>query len=235
LAKKSPVSLGEALEGELGVSKRSFGPSTARPVLRGFDGDRVLVLQDGNRIGGLGFQSGDHAEPLNVLTVERIEIVKGPATLLYGSNAIGGVVNAMSGHDSAHQGMNGYLTSLASTNGGQAAASAGLEFGREKWTVWLNGGGQRSADYETPIGQIQNSFSRGGSFAAGGGYYPTNKFLSVTYDFDGRRYGIPVDPENTEAEILELNPRRHSIQFRAGFRESKSFLSGGTFSAQYND
>lgn len=235
LAKKSPVSLGEALDGELGVSKRSFGPSTARPVLRGFDGDRVLVLQDGNRIGGLGFQSGDHAEPLNVLTVERIEIVKGPATLLYGSNAIGGVVNAMSGHDSAHQGMNGYLTSLASTNGGQAAASAGLEFGREEWTVWLNGGGQRSADYETPIGQIQNSFSRGGSFAAGGGYYPTNRFLSVTYDFDGRRYGIPVDPENTEAEILELNPRRHSIQFRGGFRESKSFLSGGTFSAQYND
>src|SRR4030095_1230301 len=55
LAKKSPVSLGEALDGELGVAKRSFGPGTARPVIRGFDGDRVLVLQDGNRIGGLGF------------------------------------------------------------------------------------------------------------------------------------------------------------------------------------
>ena len=64
-----------------------------------FDGDRVLVLQDGNRVGGLGFESGDHAEPVNVLTVERIEIVKGPATLLYGSNAIGGVVNAITGHD----------------------------------------------------------------------------------------------------------------------------------------
>src|SRR6201988_1737764 len=66
LAKKSPVSLGEALDGELGVSKRSFGPGTARPVIRGFDGDRVLVLQDGNRIGGLGFESGDHGEPVNV-------------------------------------------------------------------------------------------------------------------------------------------------------------------------
>jgi iron complex outermembrane receptor protein len=76
LAKKSPVSLGEALDGELGVAKRSFGPGTSRPVLRGFDGDRVLVREDGNRIGGLGVQSGDHAEPLDVLTVERIEIVK---------------------------------------------------------------------------------------------------------------------------------------------------------------
>jgi iron complex outermembrane receptor protein len=89
LAKKSPVSLGEALDGELGVAKRSFGPGTARPVIRGFDGDRVLILQDGNRAGGLGFESGDHAEPVDVLTVERVEIVKGPATLLYGSNAIG--------------------------------------------------------------------------------------------------------------------------------------------------
>ena len=75
LAKKSPVSLGEALDGELGVSKRSFGPGTARPVIRGFDGDRVLVLQDGNRIGGLGFESRDHAEPIYVLNVERIEVV----------------------------------------------------------------------------------------------------------------------------------------------------------------
>ena len=104
LAKKSPVSLGEALDGELGIAKRSFGPGTARPVIRGFDGDRVLVLQDGNRVGGLGFESGDHAEPVDVLTAERVEVVKGPATLLYGSNAIGGVVNTVSGHDSPHKG-----------------------------------------------------------------------------------------------------------------------------------
>lgn len=132
LAKKSSVSLGEALDGELGVSKRSFGPGTARPVIRGFDGDRVLVLQDGNRIGGLGFESGDHAEPIDVLTVERIEIVKGPASLLYGSNAIGGVVNAITGHDSAHKGVNGYITAVGSTNSRQAGSTAGVEFGTEK-------------------------------------------------------------------------------------------------------
>src|SRR5688572_3281433 len=154
LAKKSPVSLGEALDGELGVSKRSFGPGTARPVIRGFDGDRVLVLQDGNRVGGLGFQSGDHAEPVNVLTVERVEVVKGPATLLYGSNAIGGVVNAVTGHDSAHKGANGYLTGVGATNGNQAAGSGGIEFGTEKWLFWGNGGAQRSGDYSTPIGRV---------------------------------------------------------------------------------
>lgn len=235
LAKKNPVSLGEALDGELGVSKRSFGPGTARPVIRGFDGDRVLVLQDGNRIGGLGFQSGDHAEPVDVLTVERIEVVKGPATLLYGSNAIGGVVNAISGHDSAHEGVNGYITAIGSTNSDQVGGSAGIEFGTKKWLVWANGGGHRSGDYDTPIGRVRNSFSREGNVAAGFGYYSTRGFLSFNYIFDKRRYGIPFDPEEEDPEIVNLNPRRHGFELRGGFRESKSLLQAGTFSVQHND
>jgi iron complex outermembrane receptor protein len=235
LAKKSPVSLGEALDGELGVSKRSFGPGTARPVIRGFDGDRVLVLQDGNRIGGLGFESGDHAEPVNVLTVDRIEIVKGPATLLYGSNAIGGVVNAISGHDSPHKGLNGYLTGVGGTNGGQGGGSAGIEYGTEKWLFWGNGGGQRVGNYNTPLGEIQNSFSRERNVATGFGYYPKKGFFSFNYTFDKRRYGIPFDPAEEEPEIVELNPRRHSFEFRGGFRETGSFIEAGTFSVQYNN
>ncbi len=235
LAKKSTVSLGESLDGELGISKRSFGPGTARPVIRGFDGDRVLVLQDGNRIGGLGFESGDHAEPINVLTVERIEVVKGPATLLYGSNAIGGVVNAVTGHDSAHKGVNGYFTGIGSTNGRQAAGSGGIEYGTEKWLLWGNGGGQRSGDYTTPIGRVRNSFSREENASAGFGYYPAKGFFSFNYNFDKRRYGIPFDATEEDPEVVFLNPRRHSFEFKGGFRESKSFVTGGTFSVQYND
>ena len=134
-----------------------------------FDGDRVLVLQDGNRVGGLGFESGDHAEPVDVLTAERIEVVKGPATLLYGSNAIGGVVNTITGHDSPHNGFNGYLTGLGSTNSNQAGGSGGIEYGGARWLTWANAGGQRSGDYDTPIGRVENSFSREISAAAGFG------------------------------------------------------------------
>ncbi|HEY0729706.1 MAG TPA: TonB-dependent receptor, partial [Pyrinomonadaceae bacterium] len=227
--------LGEALDGELGVAKRSFGPGTARPVIRGFDGDRVLVLQDGNRIGGLGFESGDHAEPIDVLTVEKVEIVKGPATLLYGSNAIGGVVNTVSGHDSPHSGLNGYFTGLGSTNSNQAGGSTGFEFGTDRWLVWGNVGGQRSGDYDTPIGKVRNSFSREASTAVGFGYYPTRAFFSVNYNYNQRRYGIPVDPNETDPEVVELNPRRHSVEVRGGFRENPSFFQAGTFSVQYNN
>lgn len=235
LAKKNPVSLGEALDGELGISKRSFGPGTARPVIRGFDGDRVLILQDGNRAGGLGFESGDHAEPINVLTVERIEVVKGPATLLYGSNAIGGVVNAITGHDTAHKGVNGYFTGLGSTNGRNAGGSGGIEVGSERWLFWANGGGQRSADYSTPIGKVRNSFSREGNFATGLGYYRTGGFVSFNYNFDKRRYGIPYDANEIDPEIVNLNPRRHSFEIRGGYRENPSFIESATFSFQYID
>ena len=73
ITERGATSLGEVLEGETGVAKRSFGPGSSRPVIRGFDGDRVLVLQDGVRSGSVGAQSGDHGETVDTLSAERIE------------------------------------------------------------------------------------------------------------------------------------------------------------------
>ncbi len=235
LAEKNSQSLGEALDHELGVAKRSFGPGTSRPVVRGFDGDRVLVLEDGNRIGSLGFQSGDHAEPIDVLSLEKLEVVKGPATLLYGSSATGGVVNAITGHESAHPGLRGYITGVGSTNNYQASGNAGLEYGTKNWLFWGNGGGQRAGDYDTPIGRITNSYTRGGDGTVGFGYYPGKEFFSLDYTFDKRRYGIPFDPAEEDPEIVYLNPRRHSLRFNGGLRDLDSFINGAQFSLQYND
>jgi iron complex outermembrane recepter protein len=244
LAKKNPISLGEALDHELGVAKRSFGPGSSRPVIRGFDGDRVLVLQEGIGIGALGFQSGDHAEPLDLLSQDRVEVVKGPATLLYGSNAIGGVVNAISGHDEAHKGVRGYVTGIGGTTNNQGGASGGIEFGTEKWLFWANGGGQRTSDYRTPIGTIENSFSRYGNASGGFGYFGDKGFLSFNYTADRRNYGIPTEPEHEDEEeeeeghgheMVRLNPRRDSFQFRGGFRDLTTPISGGNFTLQYNN
>jgi iron complex outermembrane receptor protein len=234
IAERNALNLGELLEHELGVAKRSFGPGTSRPVLRGFDGDRVLVLQDGQRIGSLGFQSGDHAEPIDPLAVEKIEVVKGPATLLYGSNAIGGVVNAISEHNEAHPGLRGYVTALGSTNNYQAGGSAGIELGRGNWGFWGSGGGQRAGDYLTPLGRVTNSFTRNGNGAGGFGYFGEKGFFSADYAYDHRRYGIPYNPSDVD-EIVNIRMRRHGLHLRAGARALDSFIDNADFSLQYND
>jgi iron complex outermembrane receptor protein len=77
LAERTAASVGEVLDNQPGVAKRSFGPGTSRPVIRGFDGDRVLVMEDGIRTGTLSSQSGDHGEPIDVMNIERLEVVKG--------------------------------------------------------------------------------------------------------------------------------------------------------------
>ena len=96
LAKQLGGTVGATLATEPGVAERSFGPGPSRPVIRGLDGDRVLILDDGQRVGDLSSQSGDHGVVINPTGASKIEVVRGPATLLYGSNAIGGLVNVIS-------------------------------------------------------------------------------------------------------------------------------------------
>ncbi len=237
LAEESHTSLGEVLDKEPGVAKRSFGPGSSRPVIRGFDGDRVLVLQDGVRTGALGSQSGDHGEPIDVLSLERLEVVKGPATLLYGSNAVGGVVNAVTGHDYAHEGVRGYFTALAGTNNGQAGISAGLEYGTGHWMFWGNGSGQRTGDYDTPVGEIPNSKTRAGNGLFGLGRYGDRTFFSLSYGYDNRRYGVPFAGffEGDEDAEIDLAMRRHDLRFTGGLRELDSFISAIRLTASYSD
>src|SRR3569623_2289379 len=93
LTRELRPTLGETLARQPGVSATSFGPNASRPVLRGFQGERVRVLTDG--IGSLDVSSSsvDHAVAINPLTAERIEVLRGPTALQFGSAANGGVVN----------------------------------------------------------------------------------------------------------------------------------------------
>ncbi len=263
ITERGSTSLGEVLEYEPGVAKRSFGPGTARPVIRGFDGDRVLVLQDGVRSGSLASQSGDHGEPIDPLTAERIEIVKGPATLLYGSNALGGVVNVINNDENdAHEGFRGFLTGLGSTANSQGGAAGGLEYGINKFVLRGNLSAQRTADYATPIGRIPNSssWSRSGSF--GVGYYGEKGWISGTFSRDVRRYGIPFaglfhghhhhddddhddddhddddddDHDEEEHEVdVDLLSKTNNFRVAGGLRNlTGSFLSGLQYSVNFS-
>ncbi|MFD1950040.1 TonB-dependent receptor [Sphingomonas arantia] len=95
LVREIRPTIGETLARTPGVSATSFGPNASRPVLRGFQGDRVRVLTDGIGSFDVSNTSVDHAVVINPLTADRIEVLRGPSALLYGSSAIGGVVNVI--------------------------------------------------------------------------------------------------------------------------------------------
>ncbi len=237
ITEKAATSLGEVLQSETGVAKRSFGPGSSRPVIWGFDGDRVLVLDNGARTGSVGSQSGDHGETIDPLTAERIEIVKGPATLLYGSNAIGGVVNVISNdEDTSHEGFRGNFTGVAATADKQGAVSGGLEWGRKAWLFRGNISAQRASDYHSPIGVVPNTASRSNTYSIGPGYYANNYWVEGSYNYDVRRYGVPFAslfeaPEAVVAEgipvpeeEIDLRIREHQVKVKGGFRNLRTGL-----------
>jgi iron complex outermembrane recepter protein len=233
LAQRNPISIGDALESQPGVAKRSFGPGSGRPVIRGFDGDRVLVLQDGLRVGGIASQSADEVEPIDVLALDRVEIVKGPATLLYGSNAIGGVVNGISTNDVYQKGLSGYLTTFGGTNNWQAGVSGGFKYGIRNFLIFGSGGAQRANDYRSPQGTVLNSFARTGSGSGGAGWFPRKGWLVFNYSYDRRRHGIPVRPDAIDFE--SLRERRQSFQVKGGLRDLQSVIENVDVALSYNN
>ena len=92
---KQETSLGDTLSGELGVASTSFGPGAGRPIIRGLDGPRIMILENGIDTLDVSALSVDHAVTVESINASKIEILRGPSTLMYGGGAIGGVVNVV--------------------------------------------------------------------------------------------------------------------------------------------
>lgn len=207
-------SLGATLEGQPGVSSRGVGPGSSRPVVRGLDGDRVQILQDGQRMGDLSSQSGDHGVTVNPAAARRVEVVRGPATLLYGTNAIGGLINVITDEIPTRPvaGSSGNFTFDLGSAAKDAGGAGHFQAGNGRFAFTAGGGGRRSDDVRTPIGEVANSQSRNGFGNVGFGVTGERAYLGASYGYDDNRYGIPV----VEGGILQLTPRRHSVSVRAG-------------------
>ncbi len=216
LTKQLEVSLGNTLENQAGMANRSFGPAPARPVVRGLDGDRVLILEDGQRMGDLSSQSGDHGVVTNPAVAQRIEIVRGPATLLYGSNAIGGLVNVITDEIPTRpiDGTNGNVTFDLGSAAAEGGAAGSVQVGNSAFALTASGGGRRSGDVDTPEGEVVNSQSRSGFGSLGLGWTGEKGYFGGSYGFFDTKYGIPVVEEGS----LQLTPRRHAFSLRGGAR-----------------
>jgi iron complex outermembrane receptor protein len=215
LTKKRQTSIGDMLGTEAGVQSTNFGPNSSRPVIRGLDGDRIRVLQ--NALGTLdaSTQSLDHAIPVDPLTIDQVEIVRGPMSLLYGSSAVGGVVNLVTNriHYEYEEGFfSKVLTQGESVNNGLSTA-AHLNYGVSKWMFHVDGSTRNLNDVEIPRyarsaklrredpqasearDKLPNSFNRQDNIATGVSRIFDRGHVGVSFNHFNTLYGSVADPE----------------------------------------
>ena len=153
LALRLESSLGETLSGEPGISSTFFGPGSSRPIIRGLTGDRVRMLEGGLGTGDASGVSADHAVTADPGQAERIEVIRGPATLLYGSSAVGGVVNVIDERipsSRATGGVTGSLELRGGTVSDERSGSVNLNGGSGNWAWHVDAIARESEDYEVP-------------------------------------------------------------------------------------
>ncbi len=212
LALRRAGTLGETLDGLPGVAASGFGANASRPVIRGLDGDRVRLLDNGGASIDASNLSFDHASATDPLVAERIEVLRGPAALQFGGNATGGVVNSIDNRIPRikAEGLSGRAELRL---GGAAAENSGaavLEGGRGPWAWHLDaaarGAGELRAPLYTPVDagealapsrRVRNSAARSEGGAFGAGWVGADARLGASVETARQHYGVTAEPDTT--------------------------------------
>ncbi|MCC5941488.1 MAG: TonB-dependent receptor [Balneolaceae bacterium] len=214
------TTLSETLESQPGFDSRSMGPAPGRPVIRGLGDYRVLILQDGERSGDASATSADHSVSIDPISANEIEIARGPAALVYGSNAIGGVINVVRDQipTSVPNSITGSATLQGSSvnSGATAAGSLLIPYNNLAFNIDVNG--RTGSDFNTPVGRIENSDLQSTNNAAGISYIKPWGYAGIAGSMYISNYGIPPDPlgghpsgVNIEMEKFQLDGRSEVV------------------------
>jgi iron complex outermembrane receptor protein len=230
LRRIAATTIGDTLSGSPGLANASFGPGVGRPVIRGQQGPRVMVLQNSTPSADASGLSADHAVSVEPLLAEGIEIMRGPSTLLYGGGAIGGVINVLDNRipDSVPQQTTGGIeyryVSASDLNGGVFK----LDGGAGNWAYHLDGlyrdwddldipgRAANERDAETTDGYIANTGGHTGNLTGGSSYHFDDGFFGLAVSRLENKYGIPPgahghhDEEHEEEEVtLDIEQTRY--------------------------
>ena len=223
LGQQMGATIAETLSGEVGIAQRTMGRAAARPVIRGMGGDRLLILEDGGRTGDKSASAADHAVAIDPTTATNIEITRGPASLIYGSSALGGVVNvkreAIPQTLPNRPTMNLTFQGESVNSGLTGTTGLTIPIGDLAWKLELNR--RHTDDTHTPIGVLENTslsqtnFSTGVSMVKDWGHFGIS---GGSYRSD---YGIPGSPEgHIQGVTIDLERQRYEGNFEYGFQQS---------------
>ncbi|GAB6281518.1 MAG: TonB-dependent receptor [Ignavibacterium sp.] len=233
---KRSTTIAQILNFQPGISMRSNGIAASRPVIRGFTNNMVLVLEDGLRMGDLSSSSDDHSVSMDGSETEKIEVLRGPSSLIYGSNAIGGVVNIITDAIplTIPQGLNGnILTEEASTNE-QYSGNAHLNYGINNFSFHSNYFRREGKNYKYGGGnEVPNSDLLNEGFQSGLSFHPTWGIVGLSYANYKSEYGIPNAPDDDEQVYLDM--KNDQFKFLLNVNKISSFINSMNLKAGYLD
>lgn len=192
LAKKQSSTLGETLNHLPGISSTNFGPNSSRPVIRGLDGDRVRIMNNGGASLDVSSLSADHAVAIDPLLVEQIEVVRGPAALQYGGSAIGGAVNIIDNRipRSPVNGVDGRAEFRAGGSEMERAGAALLNTGNGQLAIHADAAYRKTDNLRIPGNVLRSDASKEGS-----------KLLNSNSDQQSGSVGVSATSEHGYAGI----------------------------------
>ncbi len=221
LRKRQAATLGDSLENEIGVHTSFHGSAASTPIIRGLSGPRVLIAQNGLDVGDVSRVGPDHAVASEVSTAQQVEILRGPATLFFGSGAIGGVVNVIDQRvpsDSETRGE--WLLQHDSVNR-QKLASFNVNSGSGNTALHVDGFLRDAEEYEVPInpetgsrGKIANSGEESNGFTFGSSYLAGDGYVGFSAGRLNREYGIPGHShgeDEGEEVYADLHQNRYQL------------------------
>lgn len=225
LKERSDITMGQMLDGEPGVAMRSLGPIPARPVIRGLDGERILILENGERMGDISESAADHAVALDPQATDRLEVIRGPASLLFGSNALGGVINMVTSDipQDWSRGTSGSMSLLGSTVNSFGSVFTRMGYGLDNSAVNARLSFRNAGNTQTPGGTIYSSDMTNWEGSIGYGFKYGNLSGGSSLMYLNSYYGIPDLDEDAD-ERVEIRFDRIANQGRFDIVNEGKFL-----------
>lgn len=241
--------IGETLNGIPGVSATSFGPNASRPVIRGLDAERVRIMQNGVGVIDASSLSFDHAVAIDPLVIEQIDVIRGPAALLYGGSAVGGVVNAID-HRIPKDKLDGITGRTEARLGGpdsQSSLAGVVDVGNGQMAIHADAYTRKSSDLEIPgyavsrrkseatatprinNGTLMNSSAKSDGGALGAALTFDNGYLGASYSGFNSNYGTVAEQDvridmksqrlDLASEFTDLGNIVNRIKFRLAYTD----------------
>ncbi len=235
IQQRNTSSIGTLLDGETGVAMRSMGNAPARPVVRGMDGERIQVLQNGMKMGDFSSTGADHAVILDPATIERVDIVRGPASLIYGSSAMGGIVNVHSADIPSGwtAGTSGYFGTEGQSGMGSLSGLSRLTYATDDRALTFRSSLRNTGNMQTPAGEVPGTDLKSLHLGGGGAWRYDSGYSGFSLQYSDKKYGIPDDPFVLDEEV-ELDMQRFAFQGMSHHRLEHGFWEAAEARLVYN-